>query len=73
MGESALHNVNHSFLQMSATPRVGNPQILLYFVAVLESLREEHLCTDARVDQNFQRDLGAIGPYPFQEKSVWTD
>ena len=27
------------------------------------------LWTDAGVDQNFQRDLGAIGPY---EKFVWT-
>ena len=31
------------------------------------------LWTDAGVDQNFQRDLGAIGPYELQVKSVWTN
>ena len=31
------------------------------------------LWTNTGVDQNFQRDLRAIGPYEFQEKSVWTN
>ena len=31
------------------------------------------LWTDAGVDQNFPRDLGAIGPYGFQTKFVWTN
>ena len=31
------------------------------------------LWTDAGVDQNFQTDLGAIGPYEFQGKFVWTN
>ena len=31
------------------------------------------LWTDTGVDQNFQRDLGAIGPYKFQRKFVWTN
>ena len=31
------------------------------------------LWTDASVDQNFQRDLRAIGPYEFQGKFVWTN
>ena len=29
------------------------------------------LWTDAGVDQNFQRDLEAIGPYKFQGNVVW--
>ena len=31
------------------------------------------LWTDTGVDQNFQRDLAAIGPYEFQGKFVWTN
>ena len=31
------------------------------------------LWTDAGVDQKFQRDLGAIGSYEFQGKSIWTN
>ena len=31
------------------------------------------LRTDNGVNLNFQRDLGAIGPFEFQEKFVWTD
>ena len=31
------------------------------------------LWTDTGVDQNFQRDLGAIGPYEFQGEIVWTN
>ena len=31
------------------------------------------LWTDTNVDQNFQRDLGAIGQYEFQGTSVWTN
>ena len=31
------------------------------------------LCTDAGVDQNFQRDSGAIGPYELQGTSVCTN
>ena len=31
------------------------------------------LWTDAGVDQNFQRQLGAIGPYEFQRKFIWTN
>ena len=29
--------------------------------------------TDAGLDQNFQKDLGAIGPYKCQGKFVWTN
>ena len=40
-----------------------------------EGLRAEKstLWTDTGVDQNFQRDLRAIGPYEFQGKLVWTN
>ena len=31
------------------------------------------LWTDAGVDENCQRDLGAIGPYGDQRKFVWTN
>ena len=31
------------------------------------------LWTDAGVDQNYQRDLGATGPYALQGKLVWTN
>ena len=31
------------------------------------------LWTDTGVDQNFQRDLGAIGPYEFQRIFVWAN
>ena len=29
--------------------------------------------TDTCVDQNFQRNLGVIGPYEFQGKFAWTN
>ena len=31
------------------------------------------LWTDTSVDQNFQRDLGAGGPYEFQGEFAWTN
>ena len=31
------------------------------------------LWTDAGIDQNFQRDLGAFGPYEFHWKSIWAN
>ena len=37
-------------------------------VAVEKSI----LWTDTGIDQNFQRDLGAIGPYEFLGKFIWT-
>ena len=33
---------------------------------------KSNLWTDTGVDQNFQRDLGTIGPHEFQGKSIWT-
>ena len=39
----------------------------------IASTEKSTLWTDAGVDQNFQRDLGAIGPYEFQGKSAWTN
>ena len=35
-------------------------------------MEKSTLWTDTGADQNFQRDLGAIGPYEFQGKFVWT-
>ena len=37
------------------------------------SAEKSILQTDAGVDRNFQRDLGAIGPYEFQGKFVLTN
>ena len=31
------------------------------------------MSTDLWTDTSFQRDLGAMGPYEFQQKSVWTN
>ena len=39
----------------------------------LVKAREELLWTNAGVDQNFQTNLGAIDPYEFQGKFVWTN
>ena len=41
--------------------------------AAMQAAEKSTLWTNTCVDQNFQRDLGAIGPYQFQEKSVWTN
>ena len=35
--------------------------------------RKSPLWTDSGLDPNFQGDSGAIGPYEYQGKSVWTD
>ena len=37
------------------------------------SSEKSTLWTDTGVDQNFQGDLGAIGPYEFQGKFIWTN
>ena len=43
---------------------------LIVLVSIIQEKQEKStLWTDADIDQNFQRDLGAIGPYEFQGNS----
>ena len=46
---------------------------MLSFSRINAVSEKSTLWTDASVAQNFQRDLGAIGPYEFQGKFVWTN